>query len=165
MGDLTKMEEPFDDEMPEDPGLESDFPQQPGCACFRCGNCCRLWVFVNYEEADRIAARIGMPRKEFTIEYWDRSVSPEECLVIDQKDNRCFFLRNRDGSGEEYCSIYDIRPRVCRDYLPSLRRKECRDGLKRMWDLDATPTGRIKGDEKQVKIFFDYLTSLVLGKK
>ncbi len=135
--------------------------QDLDCACFRCGLCCRLWVFVNYEEADRIADRVKMLRSQFTIEYWDRTVSTEECLVLDQKDGACIFLG--DGKNGKYCQIYNLRPRVCREYVPSLLRRECKRGLSQYWNLKVTPTGRIVGDEAQIKSFNNYLKEIVIG--
>ena len=155
------MEEPFGDDAADfSPGIESNFlPPEPAYACFRCGVCCRLWVFLNYEEADRIADYVKLSRTEFTIEYWDRSVSPEECLVLEQKDGACFFLR--DGRHGKYCAIYDLRPKVCREFVPSLLSRECQRGLRQSWHLKATPTGRIEGDAAQIKAFNDYLRAIV----
>jgi len=161
------MEEPFDDGAQDFPPCIESFypPQEPAYACFRCGNCCRLWVFLTGEEADRITGHIKLARNEFTIEYWDRSVSSEECLVIRQQDGACFFLKDSDDRREKYCSIYELRPGVCREFVPSLMRRECRNGLTKFWNLTATPTGRIEGSEEQVKAFNAYLKALVFGWK
>ena len=136
------MEEQFDDEQDVSLGIEQFYlPEDPGYVCFRCGDCCRLWVFLTYEEADRIAAFVKLPRSEFTIEYWDRRVSPEECLVLCQKDGACVFLRQSEDSRGKYCGIYELRPRVCRDFVPSLMRKECKNALANYWSLTGTATG------------------------
>jgi Fe-S-cluster containining protein len=138
-------------------------PEDPGYVCFRCGDCCRLWVLLTYEEADRIAAYVKHPRTEFTIEYWDRSVSPEGCLVLSQKDNACVFLREKADAREKYCGIYELRPRICRDYAPSLMCKECQNALMKYWNLAATVTGRVDGSDERLKVFYDYLKKIAFG--
>jgi Fe-S-cluster containining protein len=158
------MEEQFDSEWDAPIDVEQFYPpDDPGYICFRCGICCRLWVFVTGEEADRIAARVKLNRPDFTIEYWDQSVSPEECLVLRQKDGACVFLRGNTHTPEKGCAIYDLRPRVCRDFLPSLLCKECQKGLKQHWNLTATTTGRVEGTDKNRQTFFAYLKKIAFG--
>jgi Fe-S-cluster containining protein len=158
------MDEQFDEVTDSTPDVEQgNAPGEAEYACFRCGECCRLWVFVNYKEADRIAEYVKLPRKEFTIEYWDRDVSTEECLVLDQKDDACVFLREKADTREKYCGIYEIRPQVCREYVPSLMRKECQSGLTKYWNLKATPTGKLEGSGDDIRVFFDYLKKMVFG--
>jgi Fe-S-cluster containining protein len=155
------MDERFEEITDFDP-VGQDYPLgDQGYACFRCGDCCGLWVFVTYEEADRIAERVKMPRSEFTIEYWDRSVSPEECLVLQQKDDACVFLREKPENHETYCGIYELRPRVCRDFIPTLKRKSCREGLLKHWNLTVSPMGRPEGSDDHINDFYDYLKKMV----
>jgi Fe-S-cluster containining protein len=156
------MEEHYEDLTDSTPNIEQfEMPGDPEYACFRCGECCRLWVFVNYTEADRIAKYVKLPRKDFTIEYWDRDVAPEECLVLDQKDDACVFLCEKADSREKYCGIYEIRPQVCREYVPSLTRKECLGGLAKFWKLKATATGKLEGTDDLIRAFLDYLKRMV----
>jgi Fe-S-cluster containining protein len=158
------MDEQFDEVTDFTPCIEQFYP--PGnqeYACFRCGDCCRLWVFLNYEEADRIAEYVKLPRSEFTIEYWDRSVSPEECLVLKQEDGDCLFLREKTDSRETYCGIYELRPQVCRGFVPSLMRKECKGDLAKYWNLTATPTGRLEGNDDRLRVFYDFLKKIAFG--
>lgn len=158
------MDEQFDEVTDSTPNIEQfNAPSEPEYACFRCGECCRLWVFVNYEEADRIAEYVKLPRKEFTIEYWDRDVSSEECLVLNQKDDACVFLCGKTDSREKYCGIYELRPKVCREFVPSLMRKECQGGLTKYWNLTATPTGRLEGNNEVIGVFYEYLKKMVFG--
>ena len=158
------MNEQFDEVTDSTPNIEQfEMPGELEYACFRCGECCRLWVFVNYDEADRIAEYVKLPRNEFTIEYWDRDVSPEECLVLCQKDDACVFLREKADSRKKYCGIYELRPKVCREFVPSLMRKECQGGLTKFWGLTATPTGQLNGSNDRIRVFADYLKKMVFG--
>lgn len=139
-------------------------PAEPSALCFRCGVCCRLWVFLTSEEAGRIAALVNLDRRDFTIEYWDRSVSPEECLVLKQQDGACIFLRDKADDREKACGIYEARPLVCRDFTPSLLNKECRHGLKQYWELTATVAGRVEGTAEKRRRFNGFLNKLISGK-
>ncbi len=160
------MNEPFEDGN-EDylPSIDSPGPPEPVYPCFRCGHCCRLWVFLGYEETERIMEHTKLSLNEFAIVYWDRSVGPEECLVLKQEDSACLFLRNGRNPREKYCGIYEARPRVCREFVPSYLRRECQDGLTRLWNLTAAPSGRLQGDEEWVTAFESFLREIVFGEK
>jgi hypothetical protein len=71
------------------PSIDSPGPPEPVYPCFRCGHCCRLWVFLGYEEVEQIMEHTKLSLNEFAIVYWDRSVGPEECLVLKQEDSAC----------------------------------------------------------------------------
>ncbi len=161
------MKEQFNDGIQRGlPSIESDYtPPDPACACFRCGDCCRLWVFITSEEADRIAEYAKIPRNEFVIVYWDKDVAPDACLVLQQPNGACLFLCNGKDSREKDCAIYDVRPGVCREFVPSLIRKECQTGLKELWGLTATPSDGTQGSEKQVRAFNSFVRAIVFGQK
>ncbi len=76
--------------------------------CLECANCCKT-ISPRYKAPDRkrIAKHLGMKESEFTEKY----------LRIDEdgdyvnKTQPCPFLGD-----DNYCSIYDVRPRDCRKY-------------------------------------------------
>lgn len=90
-----------------------------GVDCTTCGNCCRvLRPGVSEEELQRLAARLGQSREEFIAAY----LQPVESNDPDDppwqvRVSPCPFLRDNK------CSVYEDRPRQCRDY-PYLHRPD-----------------------------------------
>ncbi len=88
-------------------------------ACRRCGACC-LVHFAAYVTDEDIARwhREGRDdillilQKDEPVWAGDRLVSAGRCSAL----QRCPFLRMRDAQAS--CTIYETRPRTCRDYTP-----------------------------------------------
>ena len=77
---------------------------EPYIACGKgCSSCCKMNVTISQIEANLIAEKTGIKSKQFTS---SQSHNIEEFIGIP-----CIFLK--DGS----CSIYDIRPFVCRKHV------------------------------------------------
>jgi uncharacterized protein len=90
--------------------------------CTRCANCCKTMdVALTDKDITRIAGHLGMTTEDFIAKYLEpgeeQGYDEEKgCLWIRQKP--CPFL------GEDNrCTIYDLRPAVCRDY-PYTDKKE-----------------------------------------
>jgi Fe-S-cluster containining protein len=78
--------------------------------CTRCGDCCRGepgFVWVDREEARRLAALLGLPVKQFR-ERFCRRVSDRTSLK-ERPNWDCIFW---DGG----CTVYEARPRQCRTF-------------------------------------------------
>jgi Fe-S-cluster containining protein len=100
--------------------------------CFRCGTCCtRFRPEVSRKEIERIARKLGMPIEAFFSEYV-RRVPIKEGYILQSSADACPFLRWDEGSAKCTCTIYSFRPKACRDWVPSLSRVECREGLSRL---------------------------------
>lgn len=80
--------------------------------CTRCGDCCRGepgYVWVNFDETERMAALLGMPFREFEASFL-RRVGRRISLI--EKDNGdCVFWENGIG-----CRVYNVRPVQCRHF-------------------------------------------------
>lgn len=83
--------------------------------CLECANCCKTTgpLFTN-KDIERIAKHLRLKPSEFIANY----------LRVDEDNDHvlqsvpCTFL------GEDnYCSIYDVRPKACREYPHTDRRK------------------------------------------
>ena len=76
--------------------------------CLQCANCCKTAspIFRD-KDIERIAGHFRMRPGEFVKKYLH--IDEEGDYVLNQQP--CPFL----GSGN-YCSIYDIRPKACREY-------------------------------------------------
>ncbi|MEW6033731.1 MAG: YkgJ family cysteine cluster protein [Chloroflexota bacterium] len=99
--------------------------------CLQCGTCCSRWqAQVNAREIAAIAETMGVPLAEFYGQYIREYPVRPDTYLIRHKDGACVFLR-REG-GRALCAIHSFKPEVCRAWKPSLARKECRDGLRRL---------------------------------
>jgi len=76
--------------------------------CLSCGNCCRsLGPRITTTDIERLARRLKLKAGSFTEQYL--RIDEDGDFVF--KTMPCPFL----GS-DNYCSVYDARPRACREY-------------------------------------------------
>lgn len=81
--------------------------------CTGCGDCCTGapgYVWVNQEEIDALAAKIGVPVEEFERKYVRRVGVRRTLVEFDNGD--CVFF---DGETRR-CKVYEFRPRQCRTW-------------------------------------------------
>ncbi len=83
--------------------------------CLDCANCCKTTgPLYTEKDIERIAKHLRMKPSDFETKY----------LRIDEDNDKvlqnlpCFFL-NEDNT----CSIYDVRPKACREYPHTDRKK------------------------------------------
>lgn len=101
--------------------------------CFRCGLCCRGFL-VKLSSADiRLLSRgLGISGREFRSRYVKKTlVGP----LLRQTGDRCVFLDHGERAATG-CSVYACRPEVCRNWVPTLSRPECLEGLRRITKED-----------------------------
>lgn len=76
--------------------------------CTKCANCCRtLQVVVDDTDIARLAARFGVPAKQFARRY----VAVAADRVRHIAASPCPFLGD-----DNRCTVYEDRPRACRDF-------------------------------------------------
>jgi Fe-S-cluster containining protein len=76
--------------------------------CLKCANCCKTTSPILTErDTKRIAKHLGMKGGDFAQEYLYLDEDQEYAL----KETPCPFLAD-----DNYCGIYDVRPRACADY-------------------------------------------------
>jgi Fe-S-cluster containining protein len=83
--------------------------------CLQCANCCKTTgpLFTD-RDIERIAKYLKMKVQRFTAQY----------LKMDEDDDRvlqrvpCTFL-----DADNYCSIYDVRPKACREFPHTDRKR------------------------------------------
>jgi Fe-S-cluster containining protein len=83
--------------------------------CLDCANCCRtLGPRITDTDVQRIASYLRIKPSGFVEQY----------LVVDEEGDYIFrsmpcpFL-----GGDNYCSVYDVRPKACREYPHTDRRR------------------------------------------
>ena len=128
--------------------------------CFRCGECCtRYQVLLGDNELRQMAEYLGISPVEFRKEYTDpRWPVSEKYLLRHRANGGCIFLVHQGK--EALCSIHVAKPQACRDWSPSLSRKECTAGLARVWGLAASEAGELCGAEHDKQAFSEYLRSI-----
>lgn len=84
--------------------------------CLSCGNCCKTTSPIFTEkDIQRISKHLRMKEHPFVAQYLDRDA--DDFYVL--KTAPCSFLDLHDNS----CFIYDVRPKACKEYPHTNRRK------------------------------------------
>ncbi|MDR0227639.1 MAG: YkgJ family cysteine cluster protein [Flavobacteriaceae bacterium] len=83
--------------------------------CLSCANCCKTTgpLFTN-ADIERIAKYLKMKPQQFIDQYLQ--IDEDSDFVL--KSLPCTFL-----DAENYCMIYDVRPKACREYPHTDRKK------------------------------------------
>ena len=142
--------------MPPDSTSEPEY----SAVCFRCGECCtRYQVLLDEGEIEQVAGYLDISPGKLKTEYTDpRWPVPGKFLLRHRDKGGCIFLV-RHGK-EALCSIHVAKPKACRDWTPSFERKECGQGLARIWGLAANENGELCGAEHDIKAFREYIQSI-----
>jgi uncharacterized protein len=83
--------------------------------CLACANCCKTTpALITSEDVNRIAPSLGLTVKKFRALYVRTDEDGDEVI----KSTPCPFLQSDNA-----CSIYQVRPRACREYPHTNRRK------------------------------------------
>jgi Fe-S-cluster containining protein len=83
--------------------------------CLQCANCCKTTSPIFYEnDIDRISKSLRMKPGDFVEEYL--RIDEDRDYVL--KSSPCPFL-----DSENYCRIYSDRPKACREYPHTDRKK------------------------------------------
>ncbi len=92
--------------------------------CLDCGNCCKTTPsMVNNRDVKRIAKYLGLTQGEFSEKY----------LAVDEDDDTvfritpCVFLDKENNE----CTIYEVRPKACREYPHTDEHKVSLDIMRR----------------------------------
>jgi Fe-S-cluster containining protein len=76
--------------------------------CLTCANCCKTTSPIFRDvDINRIAKHLGMRPSSFTEKYLH--IDEDQDWVLNSSP--CAFLDE-----DNYCSIYDVRPKACREY-------------------------------------------------
>ena len=84
--------------------------------CLSCGNCCKTTSpIITEKDISRIAKSLKMKEFQFVDNYLERD--HDDFMIF--KSAPCPFLDLNDNS----CFIYDVRPKACREYPHTDRRR------------------------------------------
>lgn len=99
--------------------------------CFQCGLCCIKWQpLLDPAEIRRLADDLGLSPRTFRRRYVRPYPLRRGWGILRTGAVGCTFLRFEGG--RSFCSIYAIRPQVCRDWSAGLDKSECLQGLQHM---------------------------------
>ncbi|PQJ30687.1 zinc/iron-chelating domain-containing protein [Nonlabens arenilitoris] len=83
--------------------------------CLSCANCCKTTgPLFTHKDIDRIAKHFRMKPSDFIDQFL--RIDEDKDYVLQKVP--CHFL-----GADNYCSIYDVRPKACREYPHTDRRK------------------------------------------
>ncbi len=83
--------------------------------CLECANCCKsISPIIIDRDIDRIAKHLKMKRSELIDQYFE--IDEDEDYVF--RETPCPFLMP-----DNYCMIYEVRPRACREYPHTDRKR------------------------------------------
>ncbi len=102
--------------------------------CFRCGLCCMHYlVKPTTDDLKRLAKGLGITINDLIDKYVEKiSIG----YVLRRTKNKCIFLTYEDNETIASCSAYDFRPEDCQNWVPSLSRPECQEGLRKLGKSD-----------------------------
>lgn len=102
----------------------------PPIECFCCGVCCvRYQPQITTEESETIAAGLKMSAGDFLSRYVQFT---NIGYLLRRSEKGCVFLSPEKDDSTAICTIYPFRPEICRDWVASLSRPECQEGLVRL---------------------------------
>jgi Fe-S-cluster containining protein len=112
-------------------GKEITVAEQTPIPCFRCGICCTCYYPpLTPEDIDNIASFLRISRSKFVSRY-ARKVPIKEGYLLKHKKEGCVFLAWATD-GKARCTIHPSRPLACREWMPSLAKPECLEGLAKL---------------------------------
>ena len=83
--------------------------------CLSCGNCCKsISPMITDKDIEKIAGKMRMKEVDFISRYLH--IDEDKCYVFN--DTPCPFLMS-----DNYCMIYDYRPKACREYPHTDRKR------------------------------------------
>jgi len=114
--------------------------------CLACGNCCRTTSpMITEKDIQRIAKHLRMKESKFIEQYLDRD--DDDFWVLQQTP--CAFLGD-----DNYCFIYDVRPKACTEYPHTKRRKFIQLAPLTIKNTEICPAvyDIVEGLKKEIKI-------------
>ena len=94
--------------------------------CQRCGNCCKNNAFPDPQALPKVIKFLELSEKRFVDEYLNKSKIGEDSNPIDMlyEKEPCVFYN------ENHCSIYPVRPIMCREWFPKSYSNQIKKGVK-----------------------------------
>jgi Fe-S-cluster containining protein len=112
-------------------GKEITVAEQTPIPCFRCGICCTCYQpSLTTKDIENISSALGISRSQCLSKYAHKAPIKEGYLLKHTKEG-CVVLA-WDADGKACCTIHPSRPKACREWVPSLSKPECLEGLAKL---------------------------------
>lgn len=132
--------------------------------CFHCGVCCTgRQVRLDLMEVRRLCDGLGLHWYVFLSNYIDPRWSGYDSFLLRQRDGACILLNNTDIPYCKVCIAHMFKPSACREWSPSLFRRECQQGLAKYWNLVVDAKGKLCGTDENIQLFQVYIDSIKTG--
>jgi Fe-S-cluster containining protein len=97
--------------------------------CNKCARCCKNYPFVelSHNEIYALEKLTGLPFDAFTNQKGETN---EEYFLQFKENGDCFFLN--ENNGEYFCSVYEARSGICRNYPSTPSQNEACDANRKM---------------------------------
>ena len=120
--------------------------------CFRCGICCMGYhPQLSETEVERMAGHLGISSHDFIAKYVQVT---QIGYLLRQTKTGCVFL-TWENETKSLCSVHPFRPDACRNWEPTLFRRECKAGLTKIQkDHGIMLVGEIYDTEEQLERFY-----------
>jgi len=115
---------------------------------------------MNIEEARLIAHKLGVSWQDFKAEYADPRWPFDHSLLLRHLNGACPFLQVNCDRKEGLCRIHSYKPACCREWEYKMDRADCREGLKAVWDLEISESGKVCGKREKLDEFSAFLRSI-----
>jgi len=131
----------------------SPIEERQSVECFRCGICCMGYhPQLSEEEVERMARHLGISAHDFIAKYVQVT---QIGYLLRQTKTGCVFLTWEKDARRSLCSVHPFRPDACRNWEPTLFRRECKAGLTKIQkDGGIMLVGEIYDTEEQLERFY-----------
>ena len=83
-----------------------------------------------------------------------------DSFLLRHWNGACVFLERIEARKLTRCLIHSFKPSACREWTPSLYRRDCQEGLIKYWGLTVSPSGQFEGSQQKLPEFYSFLESL-----
>ncbi len=141
--------------------IKTGEPKELSIPCFRCGVCCTKYqVRLSLVEARQIADELGFDWDEWLDRYVDQRWPGTDSFLLRHCNGACVFLERIEARNVSRCLIHSFKPSACREWTPSLYRRDCKEGLAQRWGLTVNPLGQIEGSRQKLLDFYSCIESV-----
>ena len=124
--------------------------------CFQCGVCCVRWQpLLSPEEIRRLSQDFGITPRTFKRRYTRPYPLRRGWHQLKTGAAGCVFLAYQGSRA--LCTIHAVRPQVCRDWMPSLDKRECQEGLRSLNEQGVTRLEELYAIAEDRRRFTDVL--------
>jgi hypothetical protein len=115
---------------------------------------------MTIDEAHKIANKLRIDWEKFEEDYLDNSWPGVRTVLLRHSGGHCLFLQPQPDGKVFFCRVHKFKPESCIQWNADLDKKDCREGLKKYWNLGVDAEGEISGDQKDISAFHDLVERL-----